>query len=80
MLSKPGTSSETNRCNIQKGATPRQRTFGNICRAPLGFVDAIAPETSTSFLERSIMEHKLWEQLHAGLSKYIYPQVPFPDR
>jgi hypothetical protein len=45
-----------------------------------GFVMAIPPETSTIFLERLIMEHKLWEQLHNSLSKCIHPQVPFPDK
>ena len=45
-----------------------------------GFVNASAPETSTSFMERLILEHKLWEQLHASLSKCFHLQVPFPDK
>ena len=45
-----------------------------------GFINTNALEASTSFMERLILEHKLWEQLHVSLSKCFHPQVPFPDK
>jgi len=45
-----------------------------------GFVESSGPETSRSFMERLILENKLWEQLHVSLSKCFHPHVPFPDK
>ena len=38
------------------------------------------PETSKGFMERLILEDKLWEQLHVGLSNCSHPQVPTDDK
>ncbi|KAH9983790.1 hypothetical protein BJV74DRAFT_593982 [Russula compacta] len=42
-----------------------------------GFIEASTPEKAKSFMERLILEDKLWEQLHVNLSKCFQPQVPF---
>jgi hypothetical protein len=45
-----------------------------------GFVAASTPETSRSFMERLILENKLWEQLHVSLSESYDTILPFPDK
>jgi hypothetical protein len=45
-----------------------------------GYVSASTPEVSQKFMERLILEDKLWEQLHVSLFKCLYPKVPFPDK
>ena len=45
-----------------------------------GFVAASTPETSRSFLERLILENKLWEQLNVSLSRSYNTNLPFPDK
>jgi hypothetical protein len=44
------------------------------------FVSASTPEVSQTFMERLILEDKLWEQVHVNLLKWFYPNVPFPDK
>jgi hypothetical protein len=44
------------------------------------YVVASTPETLKSFVERLILEDKLWEQLHVPLSSCYNPQVPFADK
>ena len=43
-------------------------------------VSASTPESSKNFMERLILEDKLWEQLHFSLIKCLDMQVPFPDK
>jgi hypothetical protein len=47
-----------------------------------GFVGANTgtPEVSKSFMERLVLEDKLWEQLHVSLVKCVDPQTPFPNK
>ena len=45
-----------------------------------GFVSANTPEVCQKFMERLILEDKLWEQLHVSLLKCFNPRVPFPDK
>jgi hypothetical protein len=45
-----------------------------------GYVSASTPEESQEFMERLILEDKLWEQLHVNLAKCFNPRVPFPDK
>jgi hypothetical protein len=45
-----------------------------------GYVSAGTPEVSQKFMERLILEDKLWEQLHVVLFKCFDPKVPFPDK
>jgi hypothetical protein len=45
-----------------------------------GYVSASTPEVSQKFMERLILEDKLWEQLHVSLLKCFDPEVPFPDK
>ena len=47
-------------------------------RLPL-YVAGSGPEISKSFMERLILEDKLWEQLHVCLSDCLHRQVPFQD-
>ena len=47
-------------------------------RLPL-YVARSGPETSKNFMERLILEDKLWEQLHVSLSDGLHRQVPFQD-
>ena len=44
------------------------------------YVIASTPEVSRKFMERLILEDKLWEQLHVSLLKLFDPEVPFPDK
>jgi hypothetical protein len=44
------------------------------------FVNASAPEVSKTFMERLILEDKLWEQIHGCLLKCFDPRVPFPNK
>ena len=43
-------------------------------------VSASTPEVSQKFVERLILEDKLWEQLHFSLFRCLDPQGPFPDK
>jgi hypothetical protein len=43
-------------------------------------VSASTPEESKSFMERLIIEDKLWEQLHVSLLRCFDPQVLFSDK
>lgn len=45
-----------------------------------GLVSASTPEVSKSYMERLILEDKLWEQLRVVLLKCFDPRVPFPDK
>ena len=45
-----------------------------------GFVSASTPEVSKNYMERLILEDKLWEQLHVVLVKCFDPRFPFPDK
>jgi len=38
------------------------------------------PEISKNFMERLILEDKLWENLHGSLSDCLHPQVQFQDK
>jgi hypothetical protein len=44
------------------------------------YVSASTPEVSQKFMERLILEDKLWEQLHVSLFKCFNREVPFPDK
>ena len=44
------------------------------------YVRASTPEVSQKFMERLILEDKLWEQIHFSLLKLFDPKVPFPDK
>jgi hypothetical protein len=44
------------------------------------FVSASAPEVSKTFMERLILEDKLWEQIHDCLLRCFDPKVPFPNK
>jgi hypothetical protein len=44
-----------------------------------GYVSASTPEVSQKFIERPVLEDKLWEQLHVSLLERFGPKVPFPD-
>ena len=43
-------------------------------------ISASTPEVSTSFMERLILEDKLWEQLHVSLLRCLDPEVSFPEQ
>ena len=45
-----------------------------------GFISASTPEVSKDYMERLILEDKLWEQLHVVLLKCFDPMFPFPDK
>jgi hypothetical protein len=45
-----------------------------------GYVGATTPEESQKFMERLILEDKLWEQLHVSLLKWLHRAVPFSDK
>jgi len=45
-----------------------------------GFVKASTLEESKTFMERLILEDKLWEQLETSLPRYLDSQVPFSDK
>jgi Family of unknown function (DUF6535) len=45
-----------------------------------GLVSASTPEVSKSYMERLILEDRLWEQLRVALLKCFDPRVPFPDK
>ncbi|KAN0116486.1 hypothetical protein V8E52_005867 [Russula decolorans] len=44
------------------------------------YVSASTPEVSQKFMERLILEDKLWEQLRVNLAKCSDPEVPYPDK
>jgi Family of unknown function (DUF6535) len=45
-----------------------------------GYVSASTPEVSQKFMERLILEDKLWGQLHVSFLKCFNTKVPFPDK
>ena len=45
-----------------------------------GFIKASTPEVSKTFMERLILEDKLWEQLHSSILRCFDSQLPFPDK
>lgn len=45
-----------------------------------GLISASTPEVSKSYMERLVVEDKLWEQLHVALLKCFDQNIPFPDR
>ena len=45
-----------------------------------GYVSANTPEVTQKFMERLILEDKLWEQLHVSLIKCLDPEGPFPGK